>query len=386
MARSEAAKAARRRSVRISPPLTNVRPRPRTSPPTAPRTGVNRDVAEVVGRYTPTFEPARRLWPDIREQVLDLVVTAKPGGPSLAIKYLRALARHVAVQVAGGHVVDDLPTLFSDTSLVRTFGTGGKPTSRPGAGPDAEGDELGERSLATELTYLRRIRATILPDVYGAERRLQRPAPQTKAPYTDDEVSARLAFFYSTSSPRLNPARAVPLLGLSAGLDGYESQRVTGRDVLVTEWGLVVRTRGASRSQARPPRLVPILADFETRLAALATAAGDAPLIGAKRDGTQRATFRAVEALPAEVRIHGGQARSWWTRELIRREVPLLALRQAGVSLLGDKVIAVLSEGLVMPFDRFVTVTRAGTTPFAPTAMAGLEEWDGEYRRAGFKS
>ena len=112
--RSEAAAAAARKRTRKAPT-----PRPATP---APAVTVTTPAQHVIDNWTATRKPAAAVWDTIGDTVRAIVTAAKPGGPDLAMKYMRTVARHVASRHLTGHRIDDWRQLLSDKALAAAFG------------------------------------------------------------------------------------------------------------------------------------------------------------------------------------------------------------------------------------------------------------------------
>lgn len=349
--RTAAASSARRKKTRKAP--AKVTPLVKATDP----------VEEFINTWSPKDKTFAAAWPRVADVVRALVTQAKPGSTDLAGKYLRALARHAAARIAAGMRVDDVDELLSDAALASTLGTTSSST-------------LSENSRRTELSFIRRIRERVLPEKYGQPKELSRLRKSRVAkPYTDEEITELLTWCRSAKHPKAPRLRAAVLLSVACGLDGYEAPKVTGTDVLVTDWGLVVRAPGMAKSTARPARLVPVLAEFETELASLASKAGAGLLLGQTHDLNDLAD--ATKKTPSVPVFNASRGRSTWTRSALVAGATVVALRQAGVSMKGDGVLQQLSQDLVLPMDEYVTMLRGGATQFDPTvkAFAGLPVW-----------
>lgn len=352
--RMTAATAARRRKTRRSP----------TKPTAVTALRPTDDVATLIATWTPKQSAAREHWQHIAATTRALVTKAEPGGEEMARKYLSALSRHTAIRYAAGMRVDDAVELLSDDVLAATLGT--------------QADHgLTENSRRTHLSYLRRLRARALPTTYGTAKELTTLAKSPVADaYTAEDVAAMLAWCRTSKNAKAERLHAALLLALACGIDGFESDRVTGHDVLRSPWGLLVRAPGMANSGTRPARLVPVLADYEEDLAALATKAADAPLIGASTRGNYdlaRATAK-TSSVPV---FNAGRGRATWTRSLLVAGVSYLAMRQAGVATRSEGTLHILSKDLTVPMPAYTTALRNGSTAFdaSDEAFAGLREW-----------
>jgi len=104
-----------------------------------------------------------------------------------------------------------------------------------------------------------------------------RPLPRgrAKAPYTAADIAGYLALAGAqpTTGRRMR-ATALVCLGAGAGLIRSDLRNARGTDVTARSGGLVVEVRGTR------PRVVPVLARYQPRLAAAASFAGDQFLTG----------------------------------------------------------------------------------------------------------
>ena len=352
--RDQTAAAAARKKQRKSP----------TAKPTKPAKVIplHDDVQGRIDTWTTNRKPIVDVWTVIAPTVRELVSAARPGGVELASKYMRVMARHVAARHMAGHRIDNLTELFSDKALASTFG-------------NASQSDLADRSRATELSFMRRMRATLLPDEYGKRGDLVVKAASAAAPYTPEELGALLHWCRTARQKRTPHIHVALLLGVAAGLDGHETPSVTAADILVTPWGLIVQAPGMRGKGARGPRIVPVLADYEEELAKLVINAGDQPLLG-ESDMTSYDNLVSRPLANAGIPpLSGGRARSTWTRTLLERGASFVALRQAGIAVNAAKTLGELSAGLTLPMDAYVTMLRSSSTPFDPAKFAALTTW-----------
>lgn len=322
--------------------------------------------ADEVSTFISTWSPANPAtadqWPVIAQTVRSIVTKAQPGSTGVAVKYLRALARHTAARHTAGMRIDDAVELLSDTALAATLGKG---ATTP----------LGENSRRTELSFLRRIRARVLPNDYGQPPEVTGLSKSGVAkPYNAGDITAMLTWCRN-NKPASARLHAAILLALGCGIDGYEASRVRGTDITVTQWGLVVRAPGMGKGNTRPARDVPVRAEYERELATLAVSAGSAPLLGKRGDISDLAA--ATTKTPSVPQFSASRGRSTWTQTCLVSGATYVALRQAGVSTRGEGPLHELSVGLRLEAEAFITMLRAGSSPFdaSDPQFAELTVW-----------
>lgn len=326
------------------------------------------EVEKFIASWTPSARSTVQHWSAIGPTVTAIIRASQPGGCELASKYLRALAKHVDRRHDAGMNIGKWSELLSDSSLEATLG------------PDVGGTMPSTRR--TELTFLRRIRERALPDEYGKAKGLTIARSEVARPYSSREVAALLAWPKSTSSQTAERVLATVVLGLSTGMDGREMPGLRGSDVQRSPWGLVVQAPGTgNKNGSRPARIVPVLAEYERELARLAIAAGNAPIVG-----EAMLTARSLERVASEMaktanmpHLSGGRLRATWTRTLLARHAPYIAMRQAGVSCDPSHTLGILSTGLTMSAEQFICTLRFGTSEFDANSpsFAALTPWSG---------
>lgn len=344
--RSQTAAAAARRKKRQ--PAT-----PRAVPaPVAPD-----PIATAVSGYSPSKDPAKSAWPVIGSTVRSLVLGAKPGSEEMALKMLRSVARHVALRHQEGMSVTDLSDLLSDQALAATH----------------DSTELKGSSEGTYRGHLERVRAAAMPDQFRRPKELQRGPAPVAAPYSPEDAEALLRWARSTTQVAGAAVRASMLLGLGAGLDGFEVHSVTGRDVRCTPWGLVVAAPGTGKGKSRPARFVPVLAECEQELAEAARSVGGGPMAGDRvaRTRSTNGLANAVAKTDGLPRFELGRARATWTRQHLEAGVSFIALKQAGAST-STCAPNQLAVGISMSMAEYVTELRRGDQPFDPSAFSFL--------------
>jgi integrase len=126
------------------------------------------------------------------------------------------------------------------------------------------------RTLRTNLRFVAR---RVVPYLDPADAPL--PRGRAKAPYTAADIAGYLALADAqpTTGRRMR-ATALVCLGAGAGLIRSDLRNARGTDVTARSGGLVVEVRGTR------PRVVPVLARYQPRLAAAASFAGDQFLTG----------------------------------------------------------------------------------------------------------
>ena len=270
---------------------------------------------------------------------------------------MRSVARHVALRHKAGMSLSDLSDLLSDQALAATL----------------DSSDLKRSSEATHRGHLERVRAAALPDRYGRRGVLKRERTPVAAWYSDEDVAALLRWARNTSQVAGPSVHASLLLGVAAGLDGFEVHSVTGRSVRCTPWGLVVAAAGTGKGKSRPARLVPVLAQYEQALADAARYAGKGPMAGERVARTRNTSglANAVAKTDGLPRFDLGRARAKWTRGHLTAGVSFTALRQAGAST-NNCALNDFADGITVPFEVYVRELRRGSKPFDPSPFADL--------------
>jgi hypothetical protein len=259
--------------------------------------------------------------------------------------------------------ISDTKELLCDAALASTLG-------------EHVSSDLSENSRRTELSFLRNLRARVLPDVYGKPKELTRLAnSRIAAAFTVEELAALLTWCRSSRHGKASRLHAAVLLSVGCGIDGFEMPRILGTDILITPWGLIVRAPGVGKGTTRPARIVPVRGAHEKELAFFAATAGRAPIIGATKDLNELLT--GTQKTPSVPKFHAGRGRSTWTRELLSAGVTVVGRRQGGVSTRGGGPLHELSLDLRIPVNEYVTMLRAERAPFDPTdeAFHQLTAW-----------
>lgn len=307
---------------------------------------------EIIEGWNPKSKTlAGKHWAEIAPIVRELLLAQKIERPQVAYKYIITLSAHTAARLALGHTIAKAEDLFSDEALATSYGANLQGSKRVSV-------------RTSELAFMRAMRATLLPERYGKSKELTQSRRGAVKPYSQSEITELLAYARGRTSHHCIHLHAALLLSLGAGLTAKELMNARGSDLVCTPWGLFIDTQGMKSSGNRIARQVPIRAPFEDELSALAKHFGDELLLGLRPDGRFRdpSTLHPVSSkIPHFV---AQRARNNWIREILKNAVPFIALRQAGVTVAADKQLGILSEGLVLEFDRYIQVLRAGEVPF----------------------
>lgn len=317
-------------------------------------------VTEMINSWAPTTDKvAASVWPQIAPIVRGHLLAQNIGGPDLARKYIRALARHAAARHIAGHRIEKAEDLFSDEALTTTFSI-----HVPSTSADA--------TRRQELIFIRRMRANLLPKLYGKSNELKIPRAPIATPYSQEELTALLAFARQRSSILCIKLHGALLLSLAAGLTEAELISARGSDLISTPWGLFIDTQGLHSGGNRGPRQVPILARYEDELSALAKQIGDDPFLGKPTQAGAREPGELQPRSPGVPHFKANRARSNWMLSLLEADAPFVALRQAGVAVGKDRHLNVLSASLTTPFPRYICLLRGSDLPFDQTKHAHL--------------
>jgi integrase len=163
----------------------------------------------------------------------------------------------------------------------------------------------GKRTLRTNLRYVAARMAR-----GDAPSPASLPRERAKAPYTEAEVAAYLAL--ASAQPtcaRRHRATGLICLGAGAGLIGADLRTVRGADVICRSGGVVVTVDG------RRPRVVPVLARYQTLLLASASLAGEGYLIGRVDPNRHNVTTPLISSLSGGSdlpRLSTARLRSTW--------------------------------------------------------------------------
>lgn len=315
---------------------------------------------EVINSWCPSDPAVKKVWDEIAPAVRAHLLAADIGGPELARKYMRALSRHAAARHGAGHRINAAADLFNDLALISTFGS-------------ATVSSIGVSSKATELTYIRRIRAALLPDLYAIPAPLRMGAKQIAQPYSQSELAALLAFARQRSAVRNIRIHAGLLLGLGAGLSGSEIPMISGSDLAATPWGLVI---AVPQIKGKPTRLVPVLAAYENELAQLALLAKGDPFLGVKDSSQPRGANEMQPETAGVPHFRAGRSRATWMLTLLAGGASYVAMRQAGTSAASDKTLFLLSKDITIDLADYVRQLRMSEKPFDYAAFSALTQYE----------
>jgi hypothetical protein len=309
-------------------------------------------VTQVIKSWTPKKNsPVAKSWDDIAPVVRKYISALEIGNPELARKYIRPLARHVASRYELGHAIASAEEIFNDDALATTFGE----------------SVVSTQSLVTQqmdLLFMKRMRAKLLPERYGLPKELRYARAAIPKPYNEKEITQMLTFVRERSSKNCVTKHGALLLCLGAGLSGKELKEARGSDLIATPWGLFIDTKGLTETGNRCARQVPILAEYEDELSALAEEIGDHLFLGLNFFGQMRDASDLSARADRGPHFEAYRARSTWLRKTIGNGASLLSLRQAGVPLATEKHLWVCSAGLEQSFEDYVVSMRGSGKGF----------------------
>jgi hypothetical protein len=260
------------------------------------------------------------VWLTARSFVLRAAEGLGVDGGSGSRRVVRVLARLAVWAVAEGLPLD-VEVLLDPQTVERFVAVG----------------LVGDRSRATYRSTLRRVgprltsKAPWEPGPASVARR------QVAVPYGRGELAGlRADALVQATDGRRRAARALLALGCGSGLDGRWVAQITADDVAWTAWGVLVRVGGPS------PRVVPVLAEWESEVAELADTAGDEFLVGGYSVAKNRAGALAASLVVGEgrPRFSASRMRSTWLVSHLSRGTRLPELAKAaglqGVTVLSD--------------------------------------------------
>jgi integrase len=196
------------------------------------------------------------------------------------------------------------------------------------------------RTLRTNLRFLAR---RVVPHLLPPDAPL--PRERAKAPYTQAQIGGYLALAAAQpTAARAMRASALICLGAGAGLIRSDLRQARGTDVVRRRDGLVVQVRG------RRPRVVPVLARYQPRLAEAAAFAGEEFLTGGTETARNNITSRLTASLDGGSGLpplDTSRLRATWLAECAALIGLPAFLRAAGISCcqrLGD-ITAALDPG-----------------------------------------
>ena len=235
------------------------------------------NAAELISSWTPGqgFEEVTKVWdqiaPTVRKTLLQLSFT----DPKLTRAYLAALSRHTASRFSLGNRIDDPIELFNDQALATSF-------------DPAKKSNVARATRNKELTYLRKIRTQLLPDLYGKRSVLEYGRRRSPSKYSPKEIAELFAYARQRSQKSSKNFLALLLLSFGAGLSTSELSGARGSDLISTPWGLLIETTGVQVGGTPFSRLTPILALYEDELSELAKEFEDKLFIGAWKNSSPR--------------------------------------------------------------------------------------------------
>ena len=332
--------------------------------PLHPVSTTGNSVIEAINNWTPgkRHPEIALVWgqiaPIVRAHVLGTGVT----GVDPVRKYTLALARHTTARLEAGHRIDDAEELFGDDALISTFGSK-VPTTQM------------KSSRALELGLIRRIRARLLPEVYGKPADLVVGRKEFVEGYTPAEIAQPLAYARQRSNPKALRLHAALLLSLGAGLTALELPLSRGSDLVATSWGLFINTQGLSFGGNRGPRQVPILAEYEDELSEIAKEIGDDLFLGVDSNGKPQEPSAMRVKRRKLPRFKANRARSNWTRSLLVNGATFICLRQAGVAVANEGYLSKLSKDLTVDFQQYITTIRGGKSAFDQSKHSHLMQY-----------
>jgi hypothetical protein len=309
-------------------------------------------VTQVIKSWAPKKNsPVTNSWDEIAPTVRKYMLALEIGSPELARKYIRPLARHVASRYELGHAISSAEEIFNDGALATTYGKSVAST----------------QSLVTQqmdLLFMKRMRANLLPERYGLPKELRWVRAAVPKPYNEKEITQMLTFVRERSSVNCVSKHGALLLSLGAGLSGKELKMARGSDLIATPWGLIIHTEGLMETGSRGAREVPILAEYEDELSALAKEIGADLFLGLNFSGQMRDASDLSASADRGPHFAVYRARSTWLRKTIGNGASLLSLRQAGVPLATEKHLWVCGAGLKQSFEDYVVSMRGPSEGF----------------------
>ncbi|HWD24702.1 MAG TPA: hypothetical protein VG368_04500, partial [Acidimicrobiales bacterium] len=201
---------------------------------------------------------------------------------------LFAAGRLGSFAISVGRPLDE--TLFADAVIERFITTAaGSPGTR--------------RTLRTNLRALgRALEGPPFPAALSRER--------AKPPYSDTEIASYLALAEAQPTGlRRMRANALICLGAGAGLTGADLRYVRGTDISASSGGVVVTVTGRSM------RVVPVRAEFEGRLLAVAAFFGPRFVVVGSNPNSHNVTNPLISSLSGGTdlpRLETARLRSTW--------------------------------------------------------------------------
>ena len=245
-------------------------------------------MATVIAGYRPTS-----VGPEAGQFARSVVTVVAPSGCSRAKALLWACAKLAAFGQSVGLEVSP-EVLLHPSVIERLMVVGGGDFSA-----------AGRRTLRTNLRYV-----AARMERGSAPSPTSLPRERAKSPYTEAEVTSYLAL--ASAQPtfaRRHRATGLICLGAGAGLLGADLRTVHGSDVICRSGGVVVTVGG------RRPRVVPVLARYQTLLLASASFAGEGYLIGRVDPDRKNVTTPLISSLSGGrdlPRLETARLRSTW--------------------------------------------------------------------------
>lgn len=278
------------------------------------------DAYEWLGLYQPGgVDPTT--WEGVRPFVWDCVRRLGYDQDSaMAWRVVRELAR-IAIWAVGQGLPLDVEVVLDPDTVERFVAVG----------------LADDPSRATYRSVLRRIGPKLTRKAPWQPRPAAVARRQVAPPYTVREVELLKAdALVQPTRGRLQAARGLLALGLGTGLDGRWVARVRGLDVTKVHDAVLVRVGDPSARQ------VPVLAEWEDEVVALAAAAGRQLLVGGDSSAKSRAGQLAAWLVVGNghPRFSAPRLRSTWLVTHLSRGTRLPELAKAaglqGVTVLSD--------------------------------------------------
>ena len=276
--------------------------------------------------YITAWRPAPSVPPAAAAFARRVVAGCGPLGRDRAKNLLWAAGKLAAWAIPLG--LQPVPEVLLHPSVIERFAA-----HAPGLSPVAR------RTLRTSLRFIAR---QVVPHLDPADAPL--PRQRAKAPYTPAEIAGYLALADAQpTTARRHRAGALVCLGAGAGLIRADLRNVRGTDVVQRSGGAIVDVRGG-----RAPRVVPVLARYQSRLIEAAAFAGDAFLTGGDKPERGNITSPLTRSLAGGTGLpplDSSRLRATWLAECAQILGLATFLHAAGISCcqqLGD-----ITAGLV---------------------------------------
>lgn len=280
------------------------------------------ELADWLSSYRPRTMDSES-WAAVEPFVLDCATRLNLTRSAGAVRMVRVLTRLAAWSLAEGlplHV-----EVVLDPDNVERFVASGA---------------VDDRSRATYRSVLRRVGPLLTTKAPWEPRPASVARRQVATPYSDHELALlRRDVETQSSERRRRAARALLALGAGVGLDGRWIARVRADDVATSALAVTVQVGEPS------PRVVPVLARWESEVLELAESAGDEFLVGGHSLSRNRAGALAasLEASHGHPRLSAARLRSTWLVSHLRMGTRLPELTRAA-GLVGATVLSDLLE------------------------------------------